>query len=73
MGLSGKVIFVNHELIRTMESGPETILCFVDGMRLPVCNTAQEILDRIVKYKLSLQPDAALMLKIKSLESTLKG
>jgi uncharacterized protein YlzI (FlbEa/FlbD family) len=55
LGLSGKTIFVNHELIRTMEEGPETILCFVDGTRIPVRNKPPEILEKMIQFKLRLQ------------------
>ncbi len=54
-GLSGKSLFVNHELIRTMEEGPETTICFVDGTRIPVRDKPQEILEKVVQFKLRLQ------------------
>jgi uncharacterized protein YlzI (FlbEa/FlbD family) len=55
LGLSGKPIYVNFELIRTMEEGPETILCFIDGTRMPVRNKTQEILEKMIQFKLKLK------------------
>lgn len=49
--LSGKLISVNPDLIRTIESTPDTILCFVDGLRMPVKETQQEIQQKIIEFK----------------------
>ena len=49
--LVGKTIYVNPELIRTLETTPDTILCFVDGTRVPVRETPEQIQAKIIQYK----------------------
>lgn len=41
--LSGKKILVNFQLVRWIESVPDSILCFLDGTRLPVKESFTEI------------------------------
>jgi flagellar protein FlbD len=49
--LVGKPIYVNPELIRSMESTPDTILCFIDGSRVPVREAPEQIRTKIIQYK----------------------
>lgn len=49
--LIGKKIFVNPELIRSLETTPDTILCFTDGTRVPVRETPEEIKDKFIQFK----------------------
>lgn len=49
--LVGKTIYVNPELIRTLEVAPDTILCFVDGTRVPVRETPEQIKNKVLKFK----------------------
>jgi flagellar protein FlbD len=49
--LGGKRIWVNQELIRTVESAPDTILCMTDGTRMPVRETPEEIRTKIIQFK----------------------
>jgi flagellar protein FlbD len=49
--LSGNLISVNPDLIRTIESTPDTILCFVDGLRMPVKESQKEIQQKIIDFK----------------------
>lgn len=50
--LTGRSIFVNEDLIRSMEAGPETTLCFIDGTRIPVKENPSEITQKIIDFKL---------------------
>lgn len=49
--LVGKTVYVNPDLIRSIESAPDTILCFLDGTRVPVRETPEEIKDKFVQFK----------------------
>jgi flagellar protein FlbD len=49
--LIGKTVFVNPDLIRSIESAPDTILCFVDGTRIPVRETPKQIQDKVIQFK----------------------
>lgn len=49
--LIGKKIFVNPELIRSLEAAPDTILCLTDGTRVPVRETPNEIQEKFIQYK----------------------
>ena len=52
--LVGKTLFVNPDLIRTIESAPDTILCFLDGTRVPVRETPEQIKDKFIQFKKSV-------------------
>ncbi len=49
--LIGKAVFVNPDLIRSIESAPDTILCFVDGTRVPVRETPKQIQEKVIQFK----------------------
>ncbi len=49
--LNGASIFVNPDLIRVVESTPDTLINFVDGESLLVKDTPQEIIASIVSYR----------------------
>jgi flagellar protein FlbD len=49
--LNGMPVFVNPDLIRFLESTPDTILSFTDGEKLMVKNKPQEIVEKIVNYR----------------------
>ena len=49
--LVGKTIFVNPELIRTLETTPDTIICFIDGTRVPVRETPIQIREKFIQFK----------------------
>ncbi len=49
--LVGKTIFVNPELIRSLEVTPDTIVCFIDGTRVPVKETPEQITAKVVQFK----------------------
>jgi flagellar protein FlbD len=49
--LSGKKLWVNPHQIETMESKPDTTLCFVYGKTMVVAEKPEEVLERIVAYR----------------------
>ncbi len=55
--INGKPLLVNPDLIRFIESAPDTILIFTDGERLMVREAPGEIVKKIVVYRRSLVSD----------------
>ncbi len=45
--LAGKTVFVNDLLIRQIDTTPDTILCFTDGTRMPVKDSAKDVVEKI--------------------------
>ena len=46
--------FLNAELIKTVESVPDTVLTLLSGEKLLVRESAEEVVDRVIKYRRSL-------------------
>ncbi|MFN7455010.1 MAG: flagellar FlbD family protein [Pseudobdellovibrionaceae bacterium] len=49
--LAGQKIIVNLELVRFIEGTPDSILCFLDGTRLPVRESFSEIQTKYSQFK----------------------
>lgn len=49
--INGKPVFVNPDLIRFIESTPDTVLTFTDGDRMMVRDEPKEILEKIVRFR----------------------
>ena len=49
--LAGKEIWVNFDLVKYIESTPDTILCFLDGSRLPVKEKPEAIVEKYNQQK----------------------
>ena len=52
--LRGEPMFVNADLIESIESTPDTVLTLVDGRRLIVDDAPRDLVDRIVAFRASL-------------------
>lgn len=52
--LRGEPLFVNADLIETVESTPDTALVLVDGRRILVEEDAGTVVDRVVAFRASL-------------------
>jgi flagellar protein FlbD len=48
--LNGKVIVVNAELIKMIESTPDTMLTLTSGDHLMVTETVDEVVERAIEY-----------------------
>jgi flagellar protein FlbD len=48
--LNGKSIVVNAELIKTVESTPDTLITLVNGDRMMVKESMDEIVQKAVEY-----------------------
>jgi flagellar protein FlbD len=49
--LDGAGIFVNVDLIESVEPTPDTLICLVNGTKLFVLETPAEVVDRAIAYK----------------------
>lgn len=49
--INGKPVFVNPDLIRFLESAGDTVVVFVDGEKILVLQTPQEVIDRVVEFR----------------------
>jgi flagellar protein FlbD len=48
--LNGGAFVVNAELIKTVESTPDTLITLINGDRLIVRETLAEVIDRAIDY-----------------------
>jgi flagellar protein FlbD len=53
--LNGKQFVVNAELIRTVESNPDTTITLINGDHVIVRETMQEVVERSIDYGRSLR------------------
>ena len=53
MKINGESFWVNSDLVRSVESTPDTLLIFLDGQRLLVKERPEEIKQKIIDYKRS--------------------
>jgi flagellar protein FlbD len=53
--INGKEFIVNAELIRTVEENPDTTISLINGDRLLVKESMQEVVKRAVDYGRSLR------------------
>lgn len=49
--LQGEEMFINPDLIERMRSIPDTVLYLVGDKRLPVLDTPEEIIQRIIDFR----------------------
>ncbi|NMC54061.1 MAG: flagellar FlbD family protein [Chloroflexi bacterium] len=49
--LNGSKFFINAELIRTIESTPDTVITLVDDMKLVVKESPELVVERVVEYR----------------------
>jgi flagellar protein FlbD len=52
-GLDGAPFLLNAELIRTVESRPDTFISLTTGERLLVKETMDEVMQRVIEYQRS--------------------
>jgi flagellar protein FlbD len=51
--INGKAVLVNPDLIRFIESTPDTVLTFTDGERMMVLDQPNAIVDKIIRFRRS--------------------
>jgi len=57
--LRGEPMFLNADLVESIEATPDTVLTLVDGRRIVVADTPEEVADRIVEFRASILVSAA--------------
>lgn len=57
--LRGEPMFINCDLIESIESTPDTIITMVDGRRMVVGEDPQEVIDRIISHRAALMAASA--------------
>jgi flagellar protein FlbD len=48
---NGRIFVLNYELIETIEETPDTVITTINGKKIIVRETADEIIDRVIKHK----------------------
>ena len=59
--LKGERMFLNADLVESVEETPDTVLTLVDGRRLVVADRADEIAARILEFRASILVSASEM------------
>lgn len=56
--LNGKEVYVNSDLVETLESTPDTVITLTTGHKIIALESIDELIDRIVQYrhKISILP-----------------
>lgn len=53
--LNGKPLVINAELIRTVESNPDTTIKLINGDHIIVRESMQDVVDKAIEYGRSLR------------------
>lgn len=59
--LNNQPLAVNSDLIKFVEQAPDTVLTLVNGEKLVVRETAEEVLARILEFRRAIATGAACM------------
>ena len=57
--LRGEPMFLNADLIESIEETPDTVVTLVDGRRMVVSDTGSDIADRVLEFRASILASAA--------------
>lgn len=49
--LNGSSFMLNSELIETVEATPDTVISTINGKKLIVTETVEEVVEKVVQYK----------------------
>ena len=52
--LNNKPLTVNSDLIKFVEQSPDTVITLVNGDKIVVLESAQDVLDRVVQFRRSV-------------------
>jgi flagellar protein FlbD len=55
--LNGTSVIINPDHIELIEAGADTVLKLTTGTSLPVCESAEEVVNRIVAYRQRIWQD----------------
>ena len=54
LGAPGEPVWVNPDLIATIEAHPDTVIVLTTGTKLVVADTVDEVVDRIRDWRVSV-------------------
>ncbi|NOX24431.1 MAG: flagellar FlbD family protein [Actinobacteria bacterium] len=57
--LKGEQFFLNADLVESVESTPDTVVTLVDGRRMVVADSPQEIAQRVVEFRAAILVSAS--------------
>lgn len=57
--LRGEPMFLNADLVESIEATPDTVVTLVDGRRIVVADTPEEVAERIIEFRASVLVAAA--------------
>ncbi len=55
LGAHGESVWVNPDLIATMEAHPDTVLALTNGTKVVVGESVEEVVDRVRDWRASVQ------------------
>lgn len=60
--LNKQPLVVNSDLIEFIENAPDTVITLVTGEKVVVCESTEDILDQIIRFRQRLLPTSLAML-----------
>ena len=57
--LRGEPMFLNADHVESIEATPDTVVTLVDGRRIVVADSPEEVADRIIEFRASVLVSAA--------------
>ncbi len=48
-------LILNSDLIEHIESTPDTVISLTTGQKMIVCETADEVMDRVIEFRREIQ------------------
>ena len=58
LGAHGEPVWVNPDLIATMEAHPDTVLVLTNGTKVVVAEGVGDVIERVRAWRASVQPGA---------------
>ena len=56
--LRGERMFINADLVELIEANPDTVVTLVDGRRIGVAETPEQITERMIEYRAAILASA---------------
>ena len=58
LGAHGEPLWLNPDLIATIEAHPDTVVALTTGTKLVIADTVDEVIDRVRAWRVSVARDA---------------
>lgn len=66
--LNGSAVVINAELIESLEVGQQTVVALATGNRFLVCESADEITQKVLEYRLKVNSQSKVINPIQGFE-----